>query len=226
MFNQCLIIHDHAHLTIRIFSNHLLKIHLKRTIDFFICLDVFVWFLLLFFLFWQLKIWNFLHYLIDVVHGIRYSLFLCRIHDLLHALGNFLLKIYCIKPFRIYFDWWNRYRIVFILSRILHFIHIDMRQPISGFFRFAECTVLLLLRLCQWLIKHLKFQCTLYIWTITKPKNQFITGLNALFTHSCFVIQISQLISPFFGILLFFQFFKDRYQFFIRSPLGLFDVIA
>ena len=115
---------------------------------------------------------------------------------------------------------------MFVLSSIFHLLHIDMCQSISGLFFFVECSVFVFLRFRQWLIKHLQFQSPFHIWAIAKPEYQLITGFNALVAHTCFVIQISQLIGPFFGVFLFLQFLKDGNQFFVRSPLRFLDIIT
>ena len=180
----------------------------------------------LFFLHLHFQIRNIFHHTVDIVQRIRDGFFFGCIHDLLHTLCNFRLKIDGIKPFCVYFYFWNCDRIMHGLPGTRHLLHINVCQTCSVIFCLTKRPILFFLCFRQWLIQHFQFQCTLYIWPVSKPENQLITCINTLLTHPCFVIQISKLICPLFRIFLLLEFFKNRYQFFIRSPLCFLYIIA
>ena len=51
-----------------------------------------------------------------------------------------------------------------------------------------ESSVLFLLSLGKWLIKHLKLQRTLHIWSVSEPQNELIAGIYTLIGFSGLVV--------------------------------------
>ena len=102
----------------------------------------------------HLKIRDILDHFFDIIHGVRDSLFLCRIHDLLHALRKLFLEVHGIELFRIRFYPRNLHGLrhdltggeVFILT------HLHDTFPLDLFS--CDIAVLLLLLRSERLIQH------------------------------------------------------------------------
>ena len=135
----------------------------------------------LFFFSRYLKIWNFLHDLLNVVHGVGNFCLLCRFHDLLHPTDNLLLKIYSVKLTGVHCHLWNLHLIMNIFPSSLHFLCTDSSDSLS---LQTESTVLFFLSLGQWLIEHFQFKSSLHKRAISKPQDQFITGFNTSITST------------------------------------------
>ena len=65
----------------------------ERSVDFRIRLDMFARLFCPLFMIRHLKIGNLSYHFFDVIHGIVYGFFLCRIHNLLHAFFELFLQI-------------------------------------------------------------------------------------------------------------------------------------
>ena len=62
---------------------------------------------------------------------------------------------------------------------------------------------------CERRVKHLQFQSLHHIFSFAKPKDQFITFLNTIRHIAITVVEVCQLISPFFFVFSLFEFLQD-----------------
>ena len=75
------------------------------------------------------------------------------------------------------------------------------------FLLISDISVLLFRR--QRFVKRLKFKGLHDIVTVSEPQEHLVTCFNALSSKTYPMIKISQLIYPFFPIIMFFEFFEN-----------------
>ena len=152
-----------------------------------------------------------------------YRLFFRGIHNLLDTARELLLQILCIITIRIDLYFRNIDRIIDDLAGFQIFIRPYFNNTIS---LFAKLSVFFLLIRTERLIKHLQFQCLLYIGAVTKPQDQLITCLDTLVRHTGLMIQICQFKCPFLCIFLLLQFTQDSNLFRNRFAFCTAQMIA
>ena len=161
-----------------------------------------------------IQIWDITDNLFDIFHRIGNGFFFCSIHDLTHAFRQFFLQLGSIE----FTCRYSCLRCFFGCAlRCLYHLFDDIfplctlwQTDLHHAFFLTELLVFILLCRSQRLIQALQIQCFLHVFTIAEPKDQFIAGFHTLVPQLCLSVQNCQLISPFFCIFMFFEFFQDR----------------
>ena len=154
----------------------------------------------------SIQIWNIADNLLDALHRVSNGFFLCGIHDLLHTFCQFFLQIGSIELACCHCVFRGFHHLMDHILRFCCLWNVDLHHS----FFLSELFVFFLLRRGQRLIQPFQIQRFLHILAIAKPEDQLITGLHTFITHLSLSIQNSQLVCPFFCVLMLLQIFQDR----------------